>query len=95
LSTSAWSSDRVRRHEPFHEGERLLGDLAPPAVDRERVPAVGDLDDLGHGLVTALLHLGGVRFPITGPLRYTMAAREAVELCTLIWPRTVITLAAR
>ena len=29
---------------------------------------------------TALLHLGGVRFPVTGPLRYTMTARDAVEL---------------
>ena len=25
---------------------------------------------------TALLHLGGVRFPVTGPLRYTMTARD-------------------
>jgi L-ascorbate metabolism protein UlaG (beta-lactamase superfamily) len=39
---------------------------------------------------TALLHLGGVRFPITGPLRYTMTARDAVELCRLIRPRTAI-----
>jgi L-ascorbate metabolism protein UlaG (beta-lactamase superfamily) len=39
---------------------------------------------------TAILHLGGVRFPVTGPLRYTMTAREAVELCRLIRPRTVI-----
>ena len=29
---------------------------------------------------TALLHLGGVQFPVTGPLRYTMTAREAIEL---------------
>jgi L-ascorbate metabolism protein UlaG (beta-lactamase superfamily) len=39
---------------------------------------------------TALLHLGGVRFPVTGPLRYTMSAREAVELCGLAKPRTAI-----
>ena len=39
---------------------------------------------------TALLHLGGVRFPITGPVRYTMTARDGVELCRLINPRTVI-----
>jgi L-ascorbate metabolism protein UlaG (beta-lactamase superfamily) len=38
----------------------------------------------------ALLHLGGVRFPVTGPVRYTMTAREAVELCGLIRPRTAI-----
>ena len=30
---------------------------------------------------TALIHLGGVRFPVTGPLRYTMTARRGVELC--------------
>ena len=39
---------------------------------------------------TAMLHLGGVRFPVTGPLRYSMTARKAVELCRLIRPRTVI-----
>jgi L-ascorbate metabolism protein UlaG (beta-lactamase superfamily) len=39
---------------------------------------------------TAVLHLGGVRFPVTGPLRYTMTAREAVELCALVDPHTVI-----
>lgn len=38
----------------------------------------------------AVLHLGGVRFPVTGPLRYTMNAAEAVELCGIIGPRTVI-----
>jgi L-ascorbate metabolism protein UlaG (beta-lactamase superfamily) len=39
---------------------------------------------------TALLHLGGVRFPLTGPLHYTMTARQAVELCGLLRPRTAI-----
>jgi L-ascorbate metabolism protein UlaG (beta-lactamase superfamily) len=38
----------------------------------------------------ALLHLGAVRFPITGPVRYSMTAQEAVELCRLIRPRTAI-----
>ena len=38
----------------------------------------------------ALLHLGGVQFPITGPVRYTMTARNAVDLCGLVRPRTVI-----
>lgn len=38
----------------------------------------------------ALVHLGGVRFPVTGPLRYTMTAAQAVELCRLVRPRTVI-----
>ena len=39
---------------------------------------------------TAILHLGGVQFPVTGPLRYTMTARDAIELCGLLRPRTVI-----
>jgi L-ascorbate metabolism protein UlaG (beta-lactamase superfamily) len=39
---------------------------------------------------TALLHLGAVQFPITGPVRYTMTARDAVELSELIRPRTVV-----
>ena len=38
----------------------------------------------------ALLHLGGVRFPVTGPLRYTMTGRDAVELCGLLRPRIAI-----
>jgi L-ascorbate metabolism protein UlaG (beta-lactamase superfamily) len=39
---------------------------------------------------TALLHLGGVRFPVTGPLRYTMTARQAIEFCELVRPHTAI-----
>ena len=31
-----------------------------------------------------------MRFPISGPARYTMTAREAVELCCLLSPRTAI-----
>ncbi len=39
---------------------------------------------------TAVVHLGGVRFPVTGPFRYTMTAADAVELCGLLKPRTVV-----
>jgi L-ascorbate metabolism protein UlaG (beta-lactamase superfamily) len=39
---------------------------------------------------TVLLHLGGVRFPVSGPIRYTMTARRGVELLTLLRARTVI-----
>jgi L-ascorbate metabolism protein UlaG (beta-lactamase superfamily) len=39
---------------------------------------------------TLLLHLGGVRFPVTGPLHYTLTARKAMKLCNLVRPRTVI-----
>jgi L-ascorbate metabolism protein UlaG (beta-lactamase superfamily) len=41
-------------------------------------------------VVTALLPLGGVRFPVTGPVRYSMTAQEAVELCRLVRSRTAI-----
>jgi L-ascorbate metabolism protein UlaG (beta-lactamase superfamily) len=36
------------------------------------------------------VRLGGVRFPVTGPVRYTMTARQAVELCGLVRPHTAI-----
>lgn len=39
---------------------------------------------------TVLLHLGAVRFPVTGPLPYSLTAAQAVELCTLVQPRTII-----
>jgi L-ascorbate metabolism protein UlaG (beta-lactamase superfamily) len=32
----------------------------------------------------------GVRFPVTGRVRYTMTAKDAVELCALVQPRTAI-----
>ncbi|WP_405571995.1 MBL fold metallo-hydrolase [Streptomyces phaeochromogenes] len=39
---------------------------------------------------TALLHLGSVRFPLTGPVRYTMNAAQAVSLCHELRPHTVL-----
>ena len=39
---------------------------------------------------TVLLHLGGVRFGVTGPVRYTMSPAEGVELCRLVRPRTIV-----
>jgi len=39
---------------------------------------------------TALLHLGGVQFPVTGPIRYSMTAKDAVELCRLVRPEVAI-----
>jgi L-ascorbate metabolism protein UlaG (beta-lactamase superfamily) len=37
-----------------------------------------------------LLHVGRVQFGVTGPLHYTLTAREAVELLTLIRPHTTV-----
>ena len=39
---------------------------------------------------TAILHLGGVRFPVSGPIHYTMTAAEAVELCAAVRPQMAI-----
>lgn len=39
---------------------------------------------------TAVVHLGGVRFPISGPLHYTMTGAQAAELLAAIKPRTTI-----
>ena len=39
---------------------------------------------------TALIHLGGVQFPISGPIHYTMTASQAVELCGTLRPRVTI-----
>jgi L-ascorbate metabolism protein UlaG (beta-lactamase superfamily) len=32
----------------------------------------------------------GVQFPVTGPVRYTMTAKDAVELSGLVRPRAII-----
>jgi L-ascorbate metabolism protein UlaG (beta-lactamase superfamily) len=39
---------------------------------------------------TAIVHLGAVSFPISGPLRYTMTAEDAAELCAPMQPQTVV-----
>lgn len=39
---------------------------------------------------TAVVHLGSVRFPITGPVRYSMDIDDAIELCARIRPTTVV-----
>jgi L-ascorbate metabolism protein UlaG (beta-lactamase superfamily) len=71
-------------HWDSHEQEALW--ISGDTVLYNGVRQVAD-----HGQIdTALLHLGGVRFPVTGPVRYTMTARDAVELCRLIGPRTAI-----
>ena len=37
-----------------------------------------------------VVHVGGVRFPVTGPVRYTMTGRRAVELIELVRPRVAV-----
>jgi L-ascorbate metabolism protein UlaG (beta-lactamase superfamily) len=38
----------------------------------------------------AVIHLGAVRFGLTGPIRYSMTAHDAVELVGLLRPRTAV-----
>ena len=60
-------------------------DLRGHRALRRRAEVAGRLE-----VDTAILLLGGVRFPVTGPVRYTMTARDAVELCGLVGPHTAI-----
>jgi L-ascorbate metabolism protein UlaG (beta-lactamase superfamily) len=39
---------------------------------------------------TAIVHIGGVQFPIMGPIRFTLNAREAVKIASVFNPQTVI-----
>ncbi|OAN42571.1 MBL fold metallo-hydrolase [Mycolicibacterium iranicum] len=38
----------------------------------------------------ALVHLGGVRFPLTGPVRFTMTASGAVDVISALRPRVAV-----
>lgn len=38
----------------------------------------------------ALVHLGGVRFPLTGPVQFTMAASGAVDVISALRPRVAV-----
>ena len=42
------------------------------------------------GVDVALVHMGAVRFPVTGPLRFTMTGAEAGELIGLVRPRVAV-----
>jgi L-ascorbate metabolism protein UlaG (beta-lactamase superfamily) len=52
------------------------------------VAEVGRRFDVG----TAIVNLGGVRFPVTGPARYTMNAAEAVRVAREFGLRTLVPL---
>lgn len=43
-----------------------------------------------YPISVALLHMGGVQFPITGKLRYTMTAKDGVELCRMLRPSNIV-----
>jgi L-ascorbate metabolism protein UlaG (beta-lactamase superfamily) len=50
------------------------------------VRLVGERLEVG----TAIMHLGSVHFPITSVVKYTMEAEDAIELCRMIAPNTVV-----
>jgi L-ascorbate metabolism protein UlaG (beta-lactamase superfamily) len=50
------------------------------------IPEVAERFDVG----TAIVHLGGVRFPVTGPARYTMNAAEAVRVAEEFELKTLV-----
>ncbi len=52
----------------------------------DAVRRVAERVDVG----TAILHLGSVHFPITGPIKYTMTAKDAIELCQILRPHTAV-----
>ncbi len=81
----------------------IVGDVVGFALrlageERQAVWISGDTvlyDDLREAarrldVGVALLHLGGVRFPISGPLRYTMNGAEAIELTGLLEPAVAV-----
>ncbi len=87
-----------RAAEPTGVGEDAPAVEAPAGKRRADVWISGDtvlydgVREVGGRLDVdvALLHLGGVRFPISGPLRYTMNAAEAIELTELVAPRLAV-----
>lgn len=50
------------------------------------VAEVGARFDVG----VAVVHFGGVRFPVSGPLRYTMNAAEGVRVARDLGPATIV-----
>ncbi len=52
------------------------------------VAEVGERFEIG----TAIVHLGGVRFPLFGPARFTMNAREAVKVFERLSPKRLVPL---
>jgi hypothetical protein len=86
-----WVTPRSWEHWIDHYQARGFRVLAPayPGFEVEVEALNADPSPI-EALTTALLHLGGVRFGVSGPVRYTMTAGDAVELCGLVRPRTAI-----
>ena len=51
-----------------------------------RLREIGERFNIG----TAILHIGGAQFPIMGPIRFTLNAKEAVKVIHALQPHTAI-----
>lgn len=81
--SSVMSSDSRSRWDGQQDGVLWIsGDT----VLYDGVREVADRFDID----LAILHFGEVQFPITGPIRYGMTAKDGVELCRLLEPKTAI-----
>lgn len=100
--SSLWITATPCRHGP-PLSRSIVGDVIGFAIRREPGTHValwisGDsvlyrgIRDVARTLDVdvAILNAGGVRFGITGPLRYTMTGRDAVRLIGELQPRVVI-----
>src|ERR1700758_4870211 len=56
------SASLLRLGEALHKRKCRRGDFLPAAIDRERVPAAGNLGDLGDALVALMQLEGGVGY---------------------------------
>ncbi len=72
--------------------------LEHPSQSRGALYVSGDtvyfagIDEIGRRftIATAVLHLGGVRFPLTGPFRYTFTAEQAARAATALGRPTLV-----
>lgn len=72
----------LRWHGQRHGPMWITGDTVLSSAVR-RVAATSDIG-------TVLAHLGGVRFGLTGPFRYTMRARDLATIARLTAARTIV-----
>jgi L-ascorbate metabolism protein UlaG (beta-lactamase superfamily) len=82
-ASSSPAGDSDRAGAPDHADVWISGDTVLYDGVREVGGRLASVD-------VALIHLGGVRFPISGPLRYTMDAAEAAELVAVVDPRVAV-----
>ncbi len=71
-----------------HHGDNL--DTAGRALLPSVKTVITTTSEAAMTIDVALVHMGGVRFPVTGPVRYTMTGRKAVELLGIARPRVAV-----